>query len=172
MEAREIINNALYDGLQAFLGASLFGAVGSNLQFSRIFENEKKSLLKLKDSNGKNIYTPEQADQIAKNTANFVQSKELQDEITNISRNERDNSLSKEARNPKEIKRVIDENLKKMETALPEIKKELMDIKTKVKDNVSGLGLDNEQAEMVAELTQARAMMYYNAFGITPLQFY
>lgn len=172
LEAREIINNALYDGLQAFLGASLFGAVGSNLQFSRIFENEKKSLLKLKDSNGKNIYTPEQADQIAKNTANFVQSKELQDEITNISRNERDNSLSKEARNPKEIKRVIDENLKKMETALPEIKKELMDIKTKVKDNVSGLGLDNEQAEMVAEMTQARAMMYYNAFGITPLQFY
>lgn len=168
----ELVKEALYNGIQAFLGASLFGAVGSNLQFSRIFENEKKSLLKLKDSNGKNIYTPEQADQIAKNTANFVQSKELQDEITNISRNERDNSLSKEARNPKEIKRVIDENLKKMETALPEIKKELMDIKTKVKDNVSGLGLDNEQAEMVAEITQARAMLYYNAFGITPLQFY
>lgn len=172
LESREIINNALYDGLQAFLGASLFGGVASNLQFSKIFETEKKELLKLKDAKGKPLYTPEQAEQIATNTANFVQSQELQNEIMNISRNERDNSLSREARNPKEMKRIIEENLKKMETALPEIKKQMLDIKDKVKENFAGLGLDREQLDMVAELTQARAMMYYNAFGITPLQFY
>lgn len=172
LTGREIINNALYSGLQAFLGASLFGGVAGSMQFNKIFENEKKELLKLKDSNGNKLYTPEQADQIAKRTADFVQSRELQDEILNISKAERDNSLSKEARNPKEMKRIIEDNLKKMETALPEIKKELMDIKTKVKDNALGIGLDNEQATMVAEMTQARAMMYYNAFGITPLQFY
>jgi len=172
LESREIINNALYDGLQAFLGASLFGGVASNLQFSKIFEKEKTELLKLKDVNGKNIYTPEQAEQIARRTADYVQSKELQEEILNISRTERDNSLSKEARSPKEMKRLIEENLKKMETALPEIKKQMLDIKDKVRENFAGLGLDKEQLDMVAELTQARATLYYNAFGITPLQFY
>ena len=172
LKAIDIIKNASNDFLFAFLSGGMVGAVTSNIQYNDILSKTKKDLTELKDDKGQNVYTPEQADRVARQTAQLAMSQNIIDEVTGVSRAERDNSLSKEARNPKTIKQELEDNLKKMEVALPEIKKELMDIKTKVKDNVSGLGLDNEQAEMVAEMTQARAMMYYNAFGITPLQFY
>ena len=172
LKAIDIINNARNDFLFAFLSGGMAGAVTSNFQYDRIVKDTKDKLLALKDSKGQNLYTKEQAEKVAKETASLAMSNEIIDEIIGISRNERDNSLSREARNPKEMKRIIEENLKKMETALPEIKKQMLDIKDKVKENFSGLGLDKEQLDMIAEMTQARAMMYYNAFGITPLQFY
>lgn len=168
----EIIAEALYNGFQATIGAFLFGAVASNLNFDTIITKEKESLLKLKDVNGKKLYTPQQADTIARETANYIQNEQVINEVINIAKNERENSLSKEARNPKQIKKIIEENLKKIETLLPTIKKELVDIKDKVKNVALSSGLDEKQSTMVAEMTQARAILYYNAFGITPLQFY
>ena len=110
LKAIDIIKNASNDFLFAFLSGGMVGAVTSNIQYNDILNKTKKELTALKDDKGQKVYTPEQADRVAKQTAQLAMSQNIIDEVTGVSRAERDNSLSKEARNPKTIKQELEDN--------------------------------------------------------------
>lgn len=174
LKALDVIKNAIFEGVIGGVLGGITGGIASSVQIEDFKTKHINKLMEITDSNKQPLFTKTEAEKITNKIVSQDMSRNFIQEVFGIVGNERDNNLSKDARNPQNFKNEVIKGLKSVEEQIPEIRIQLYDVRDKAFERAINQGIDKDTAEIQAEIQQIRALNQFTLSDgkITPLQWY
>ena len=172
--AMEIVKDSLYSFLIGGALGGLTGGLKGIYDWKKVYKSEVNRLYALRNEDGGYKYTLDQAKKIAKETVGEAFGKDLVQETIGLTRKERENYLAQKAQEEsiKTIQKNFEDKMASLNASRNIIYNELSVVDKKVKIQAQKLGIDENSAEMMSQMVQNLSKLYFNAYGITPLEYY
>lgn len=170
----DIVKDSLYSFLIGGALGGLTGGLKGIYDWRKVYKSEVGRIYALRNEDGSYKYSLDEAKQIAKTTVNEAFSQELVHEVIGLTKKERENYLAQKAQEEatKQIQKNFEDKIVSLNASRNIIYQELSVVDKKVKNQAQKLGIDENSAEMMSQMVQNLSKLYFNAFGITPLEYY